>query len=622
MMVMILHCSYPPCSSFLRVASAFVLPFTRNQGGARRRFQSVSSQSLQFTTRFPASLAIRPRHSVIVRQQSTFDRDSNMIDLVYSSSTSSSFDDTNDDMSNNNHNNDDTIFALSSGSSTQATAVAVIRLTGPQSANILQQLTQNKPLPPPRLAVLRTLTHPIYTNQPLDQALVLYFPQPHSFTGQDVVELHCHGSPAVLQDLLTVLSSTTLPARLAEPGEFTQRAFAQGKLNVLQIEGLADLLAADTSQQRLQALKQLNDKQSSQVYEHWRSLLIAGLAHAEAVIDFGDDEHLSLNNDDDEEDENTSPDEMDFDQQQWTIWGSVRDNMQQLVQSMQQQLRRAQNGQIIRQGLQIAILGPPNAGKSSLFNVLANRDAAIVSSTAGTTRDVLELALNLKGVKCILQDTAGVRSETNDEIERVGIQRAIQAAKQADMVLAMVDATQAETGMEILQAVLDNYTDTTTLEEERIDPSQVMLILNKSDLKDETTTTTITQHVNSKFANSIGGVFEISCLTQDGVEDFLQALTDKVFDRVAGPSSQDGSNSGSAGLEEGNLITRERHRIHVQAAVDALERFDSLSQQGTYAVDMAAEELRLAASELGRITGAVDVEDVLDKLFSDFCIGK
>jgi tRNA modification GTPase len=491
----------------------------------------------------------------------------------------------------------DTIFALSSGASaTQATALAVIRISGPDAALFLQKFCKNKKaLPKPRVATLRKLWDP-ETGQPIDHALVLYFPQPYSFTGEDVVELHCHGSRAVVTGVTDALLSMA-GSRLAEPGEFTQRAFLAGKMDFLQIEALADLLTADTSTQRAQALQQLDGK-LSEIYADWRSTLIAGLAHAEAVIDFGDDEHLE------------DHDDLDNDRAQWNVWGGVVENMTNLMNSMQKQLQDARRGELIREGLQIAIVGPPNAGKSSLFNLLADRDAAIVSPTAGTTRDILEVSLNLGGVKCIVQDTAGVRPSSEDLIELEGMRRAQAAAAKADLVVAMVDTTEKELGLQILQSVMDQA-------KEHLTPAQILLVLNKSDLVD-TASTKMTK-VPGDLSSRIGGTFEISCVTQNGIDSFLDSLSAAVVSRVS-DDTLDPSDKQSA--VEGALITRARHRQHVQTSVEALERFVILSQQGSMSVDMAAEELRLAASELGRITGAVDVEDVLDKLFADFCIGK
>lgn len=549
---------------------------------------------------------------------------------------------------------EDTIYALSSGSGStgQATAVAVVRISGPDASAILQQLCQPKvPLPQPRYATLRKLYRPITTRKhneskdnhvdrasqpqrrvPLDQALVLYFPAPHSFTGEDCVELQCHGGRAVVTGILTALQHTGL-ARLAEPGEFTQRAFGHGKLDLLQIEALADLLAADTSAQRQQALHQL-DGQLSTVYTHWRNELIAGLAHAEAVIDFGDDERL-----DDDVFASRSGSSMVMapllDQQQVNIWSAVVQNMQTLTESMRKQLSDQRRGELVREGVRIAIVGPPNAGKSSLFNVLAARDAAIVSPWAGTTRDVLEVALSLGGVKCLVQDTAGVRNHNNDNdvvveadlIEQEGIQRAVRAAAQADFVVAMVDSTDCAAGLEIVQDVLTKITsrDFETRSNHVLNPKHVLLVLNKVDLRngnDRADGDTSTAALNP-FLDSIGGCFDVSCVTQQGIDSFLTDLTHRVRNRVGTYDvGTTGEVDNSDVYNEGVLITRARHRQHVKAAVEALERFAIQSQYGSVAVDMAAEELRLAASELGRITGAIDVEDVLDKLFSDFCIGK
>lgn len=642
-----------------------------------------------------------------------------------------------------NDDDDDTIYALSSGSSSSsstATAVAVIRITGRHARPILALLLRQgaASLPPPRVATLRKLYRPtmdpplsIHANDNsskttnsqttnnnnhgndkniLDQALVLYFPGPRSFTGQDCVELHCHGGRAVVAGVLDAIAAagpilaaaattttaagrrptTTTPippppptttgkVRLAEPGEFTARAFASGKLDLLQVEALADLLAADTSLQRTMALRQLDGRLSSQIYQSWRTLLIEGLAHAEAVLDFGDDERL-----DDSVFQNKDGDDSDdslrnaYVQQEINTWGGMANKMQSLLEQMQEQLIRQNDrrGELIREGVKIAIVGPPNAGKSSLLNVLVNRPAAIVSPVAGTTRDVIEVALNLGGVKCLVQDTAGVRDlmvplETGDcnnktdtknntadsmavikestAIEQEGISRAVQAARQADLIVAMVDAADPESGWSSIRDVIARMAatedstaiPTTTTIPRTMDSirtsdlsttsisdsvsSRMILVVNKSDLKSDVISSD--SNLNNEFsllrANGCAN-FDVSCVTQEGMEEFLQHLTKRVGDRVGLTSGEhDSANSASTpSLDEGLLITRARHRQHVQAAIEALERFAVLSQQGSMAVDMAAEELRLAASEIGRITGAVDVEDILDKLFSDFCIGK
>lgn len=490
----------------------------------------------------------------------------------------------------------ETIFAVSSGTTGSPSAVAVVRVSGPQSGPLLRALCPGKTLPEPRIATLRTLRNPSNPASALDQSLVLFFPGPRSFTGEDLVEIHCHGSRAVVEGLLDALADFE-GCRYAEAGEFTSRAFASGKLDALQVEGLADLLTADTKVQRQQALQQL-DGALTKVYESWRSQLIAGWAHAEAVIDFGDDEQLM-------EDDIETLDEDEKELAQQSIWGNVREKIQTLRTAMERELRDSRRGEMVREGLRIAIVGAPNAGKSSLFNALANQEAAIVSPTAGTTRDVLQVSLNLGGVKCILQDTAGVRAQTDDLIEQEGMKRALRAAASADLVLAMVDSSD-EQGAGVVRDVLDE------LKKEEVKSKQLMLVLNKSDLPMHPLWQE--QKPSDVFQ---GGVYQISCATGEGIDIFLDSLTSTVTGIIS-----KGGESTSDENSEGAMITRTRHRQHVQTAVEALERFEALSRQGMISVDLAAEELRLAASELGRITGAVDVEDVLDKLFADFCIGK
>lgn len=559
---------------------------------------------------------------------------------------------------------EDTIFALSSGGGgasigSGATAVAVIRISGPCAFDALRELLSPYPLtglanggekgadattkipklPKPRMASLRTLYDPSNDSHnknsddskttrskrdPLDSALVLTFPGPNSFTGEDIVELHCHGSRAVVHGVLsslTSLSSRHVPSltssssqkskqmhlRPADPGEFTQRAYANGKLGLVEVEALADLIVADTSLQRKQALKQF-DGRLSRLYGGWREELIKGLAHAEAVIDFGDDEALDAH---DEFDNGMSNGPIESDGGM-SIWGTITPRIASLRQAMKHHLADASRGELLRDGLRIAIVGRPNAGKSSLLNLLAGRDAAIVSSTPGTTRDVVEVMLDLGGARCTLLDTAGVREEKEDgvnEIEVEGMKRARLAARDAHIIVGVVDATDLERGLEAIDELIrfgDDSGDSYPQSKSAI----IMYVLNKLDLLEREDYQACEQKLKD------APKFGISCTTSKGVDEFLSYLTQQALSRVSGQSHSKVEGS------EGAVITRARHRRHVEAAAEALERFESLSGQGYMALDMAAEELRLAASELGRITGAIDVEDVLDVLFADFCIGK
>ena len=552
---------------------------------------------------------------------------------------------------------EDTIYALSSGGGgasigSGATAVAVIRISGSYAFDALRELLSPYPLsckgehdidvklpklPKARMASLRTLYDPLSDSNsqkdtkdnrrdPLDSALILTFPGPNSFTGEDIVELHCHGSRAVVQGVLSALgslNSRSLPTestsreggdekrlalRPADPGEFTQRAYAHGKLGLVEVEALADLIVADTSLQRKQALQQF-DGRLSRLYMGWREELIKGLAHAEAVIDFGDDEVL----DEDGDDINGEGDGG------MSVWGTVRPRITSLREAMDRHLADASRGELLRDGLRIAIVGRPNAGKSSLLNLLAGRDAAIVSSTPGTTRDVVEVILDLGGVRCTLLDTAGVREEMEEgvnDIEVEGMKRARRAARDAHIIVGVVDASDYERGLDAVKELIgcgDEYS--LEMESSAVKSDNVLYVLNKLDLVDDNEATAI-----SKLSSDSS--FGISCTTSEGVDNFLSSLTDEALSMV---SNDDGSqNTALLSVEgtEGAVITRARHRRHVESASEALARFEQLSGQGYMALDMAAEELRLAASELGRITGAIDVEDVLNVLFADFCIGK
>jgi len=499
---------------------------------------------------------------------------------------------------------EDTIFALSSGGG-GATAVAVIRLSGSKSFTILDQLmSRNQKRPNMRYAAVRNLYDP-RDGSTLDQAIVIMFQQPHSFTGDDVVEIHCHGSRAVIQGILDALADI---ARPAERGEFTQRAFEHGKLNLLQIEALADLIISDTSFQKKQALHHLIQDKLSLLYNQWRTDLTKALAHAEAIIDFGDDEDLS----------SSAAAETNSQKAQQSVWGNVQMNISSLKHAMRKHIQDNQRGEIIREGVKVAIIGPPNAGKSSLLNILAKRDAAIVSPIAGTTRDVVEVIMDLGGVRCIVSDTAGIRDTTEDIIEQEGIRRARVAAMDAHVCVVVVDATD-NAGATVGSTLVDNIA-TSILSDDSIKiRPMTLLVFNKIDLitAKNNNNNSVGLGIDHLVVEGVTSRFGVSCTTGIGVDEFLNALTSVVVKRVSSStlSEEDGD-------EAETVITRARHRYHVQEAIEALNRFELQSQQGLIAVDLASEELRLAASELGRVVGAVDVEDVLDVLFADFCIGK
>ena len=441
----------------------------------------------------------------------------------------------------------DTIFALSSGGG--RAAIAVIRVSGPAAGEALEAIG-GQALPAPREAALRRFRAPD-TGAAIDRGLALWFPGPGSATGEDVAELHVHGGPAVIAALADALAS--LPGlRPAEPGEFTRRAFEAGRLDLTQAEGIADLVAAETEAQRRQALGQMEGG-LHRLYDGWRARLLALMAHVEAAIDFSD------------QDLGSDP------------MVQVAPRLAALAAEIAAHLDDARRGERLREGFVIAIVGAPNAGKSSLLNMLAGREAAIVSTRAGTTRDVVEVRLDLDGWPLTLADTAGLR-ESRDEIESEGVRRALARAADADLALVVFDgALRPEAAPQSL-ALLGEA---------------ALAVLNKSDL------------LSGPPPAAIGGhaAHAVSCLTGAGVDALLGTLAAEVARRYPAGGAP--------------ALTRTRHRQAVTECRAALAR----ASAGP-ADERLAEELRLAARALGRITGRVDVEAVLDLVFRDFCIGK
>jgi len=445
----------------------------------------------------------------------------------------------------------DTIFALSSARG--KAGVSVYRISGPRALEALAALAGPR-LPEPRTAALRTLRDA--ADDVIDRAIVLWFPAPGSFTGEDTVELHVHGSRAVI-DALTETLATLDGLRPAEPGDFTRRAFANGKLDLTQAEGLADLLAAETAEQRRLALRQMAGGLREQV-DAWRRALIRAGAHLEACIDFAEEE---------------IPEGL--------VEGVVAEVIA-LNDDITRQLADNRRGEIIRDGLAVVLLGAPNVGKSSLLNALARRDVAIVSPIPGTTRDPVEVHLDLAGYAVTLIDTAGLR-DTVDEVETEGIRRTQARAASADFRLAI--GTCLGDGMDSRVTATVSGVDA--------------IVLNKADLQVPAPGSPVSGDVP---------VFHVSALTGQGLDALLDWLTSRVIQR--------------AGTSESMPVTRARHRHALQAVTRHLARFLGNHAESAAALDILAEDIRMAARELGRITGRIDVEDYLDVIFHDFCIGK
>jgi tRNA modification GTPase len=434
-----------------------------------------------------------------------------------------------------------TIFALSSGR--PPAAIAVVRVSGPRAADALTALGGK--LPEPRRAALRRLRE---GETLLDEALVFWFPGPNTETAEDMAELHLHGGRAVVAAVLTALGK--LPGfRPAEAGEFTRRAFLNGRLDLTAVEGLGDLVFAETEAQRAQAMRQMTGALSGRV-DAWREKLIEALALIEARIDFSDQ---------DVPDDLVSP---------------ALHVARQLHDEIGKTLADEHRGERLREGLVVAIAGPPNAGKSSLLNRLARREAAIVSPYAGTTRDVIEVHLDLSGYPVTLLDTAGVR-ESDDPVEQEGVRRARARAEAADLVLWVVEAGSSAVGNN--------------------GRKNEWIIHNKIDLP-----------APSRLPAAGISQYEISALTGQGLDRLISDLATYARNAFQGGESA--------------LVTRERHRIALQQTREALSRALELGRSA--GEELIAEELRLAARALGRLTGRVDVEDVLDVIFRDFCIGK
>ena len=442
-----------------------------------------------------------------------------------------------------------TIYALSTGPG--ISGIAVIRISGEETSKVLTLLT-SKPLPKPRVAALRKINK-INTSELIDEGIILWFPGPESYTGEDMAEIQVHGSKAVVDALHKSISKIE-NCRLAEPGEFTKLAFQNGKINLLKAESVADLISSETEIQRQQAIKIMNGKSANR-FNFLREKLLKILAHVEAKIDFPDED---LPKD---------------------ILNEIKKSSDEVLKNLEKILDDQKVGEKIREGFKIAILGPTNAGKSSLLNHLSNRDVAIVSEIAGTTRDVIETHLNIDGYPVIVSDTAGIR-ESKDEIEKKGIKLSLNRAEEADLKLIVVEAKNLDF-TDVLKGLLDE---------------NAILVINKLDL------------LKKDIDPEIKKINHVLISIKDNLN--IDALILKIKNSLKNKFI----------TSEDILITRERHRQHLEQCLNHLKNFYQKKEIEDF--DKAAEDLRLATRHLGMIVGKVDVEEILGSIFNDFCIGK
>ena len=442
-----------------------------------------------------------------------------------------------------------TIYALSTGPG--VSGVAIIRISGKDASKIIRSIT-GKEIPKPRIATLRKINN-INSSELIDEGIIIWFPGPKSYTGEDMAEIHIHGGKAVILAVQNEISKIK-GCRLAEPGEFTKLAFQNGKINLLKAEGIADLISAETEIQRLQAAKIMQGN-SSDRFNKLREKLLKLLSFVEAKIDFPEEE---LPN------ENVK---------------KLKKDSTEVLEQINKILDDQKVGEIIREGFKIAIVGPTNAGKSSLLNNLSNREVAIVSEIAGTTRDVIETHLNIDGYPVIISDTAGIRNSKN-EIEKKGIKLSLNKAENADLKLVVVDAKNVD-----LRGFLNDLL-----------KNNAILVVNKSDLLKDNLDPEIAKlnHVLISLKNNLN------------IDKLILKIKNNLKDKLIS--------------QENILITRERHRQHLMQCADHLRNFQSKNDKKDY--DKAAEDLRLATRHLGMIVGKVDVEEILGSIFNDFCIGK
>ncbi len=442
-----------------------------------------------------------------------------------------------------------TIYALSSGPG--VSGIAVIRLSGSKVEKIVKILT-NDQLPKPRQATVKKFSK-INNSELIDEGILIWFPSPNSYTGEDMAEIHVHGSVAVVRSILDQLSKIE-NCRLAEPGEFTKIAFQNEKINLLKAESISDLISAETEIQRQQAIQIMNGR-SSEKFNALRESLLKILSNVEAKIDFPEEDLPA------------------------DVIKNIKNDSEKIRKEIEKILDDQKVGERIREGFKIAIIGPANAGKSSLLNHLSNRDVAIVSEIAGTTRDVIEAHLNLDGYPVIISDTAGIR-QSHDEIEKKGIKLALKRAEDADLNIIVIEPKSVD-----FTGFLNDLVS-----------EKSIIVINKIDLG--------YKNLNQQI-EKFNPIF-LSIKNETNLDELINRIKDKLKNKFVSSNE--------------TLITRERHRQSLEACVQNLKNFEEKNSQEDF--DKAAEDLRLATRHLGMIVGNVDVEEILGSIFNDFCIGK
>lgn len=480
-----------------------------------------------------------------------------------------------------------TIYALSTAPGTKS-AIAVVRVSGTHSKYIYHQLNNSEKKLIPRRTLLRNFYDP-GSKHLLDKALTLFFNSPKSYTGEDLLELHVHGGKAVTSGILNAIGllndrNSGIEIRYALPGELTQRAFQNGKIDLIEVEGIGELIDAETETQRRCALSSFNGI-NRDLFMLWRDQIVDNIAQLTAIVDFGEDTEIEDTN---------------------NILQTVKYNMEKLKQEINQFIRKIEKTSILQSGIKVVLLGPPNAGKSSLINSISNDDISIISQTPGTTRDTVEAYIDVNGYKVTISDTAGIRSHSKDEIELLGIERAKKKSEQCDLCLLIVDPSNKPLINEDLTRMIQSMND---------EGKEIVIIINKQDLVSENESKAVINSLKEKFDN-IFPIVAVSCKTQHGIEPLVKQLT-KIFQRLSETSDE----------SDPIIVSQRVKEILYSDILYGIENFfattNSTVGDDSYDVVMASEHLSHAADGIGKITGdAVGIEEVLGVVFANFCVGK